>query len=106
MVEHDHRVAQAHDQLHVVLHDEKRQTARVQVADVALHVPDHHRVHAGGGLVEQHEARLAHQKRGELEQLALTERQRSGSVARHGGQPELLEQHVCLCPLGPSERLA
>ena len=36
----------------------------------------------GGGLVEQHEPRLAHQQRRELEQLALAERERAGAVVR------------------------
>ena len=100
VVEHDHRVAQPHDEVHVVLDDEKREPARVQLADVALHRLDHHRVDPGGGLVEQHEPRLAHQERGELEQLALAERERPGAVAGHAGQPELLEQRVGALALG------
>ena len=98
VVEHDHGVAQAHDEVHVVLDDQERQTAGVQLADVALDRLDHHRVDAGGRLVEQHESRLAHQQRRELEQLALAERQRAGAVVRDARQPEFLEQRVARAP--------
>ena len=56
-VEHDHGVAEAHHERHVVLDDEEREPFGVQAADVALDRLDQHRVDAGGRLVEQHEAR-------------------------------------------------
>ena len=86
-----------------MLDDEEREAARVELADVALHGLDHHRVHSRGGLVEQHETRLAHQERGELEQLALTERQRARAIARHAREPELLQQGGGALALGRSE---
>ena len=92
MVEHDHRVAEAHDEVHVVLDEQERQPAAVQLAHVALHRLHHHRVDAGRRLVEEDEPRLAHQHRGELEQLLLAIGERRGALAGMSGEAELLEQ--------------
>ena len=58
-----------------MLDDEEGEPVGVQTADVALDRLDQHRVDAGGRLVEQHQAWAPHQRRGELEQLALAERE-------------------------------
>ncbi len=103
-VEHDHRVAEAHDDVHVVLDDQERQPLRVEPADVALDVLDQDRVDARGRLVEQDELRPAHQRRRELEQLPLAVRELSAAQVGMREQPELVEQLVRACPLGGLDR--
>src|SRR6266571_7249299 len=50
--------AQAHHEVHVVLHDEEGLPGRVQLPDPAADVLDQRRVDAAGGLVEQHDCRV------------------------------------------------
>src|SRR5581483_5804175 len=70
-IHHDHRVAQPHHQVHVVLDDQEADAHGVPVPDVLLHRGDQRRVDARGRFVEQHQLRLAHQHRGELQELSL-----------------------------------
>jgi len=60
--------------------------------DALLDLLDEQRVHAGGRLVEEHEARVGHQHRRKLEQLLLTVGKVAGTLFGEPGEPELLEQ--------------
>ena len=84
VVEHGDPVAQAHDQLDVVL-DQQDGDARVADAADAVHeVLALGRVHAGGGLVEQQQARLGGQRAGDLDQPLLAVGQAGGRLVRGG----------------------
>ena len=50
-------------------------------------VLDHHRVDAGRGLVEQHELGVAHQDRGELQQLLLSVGELAGGLSARSASP-------------------
>src|SRR6516225_4125009 len=66
VVEDGHPVAQAHHELHVVLHDEERGPIPVQLADPLGDGADQGRVHPAGRLVEQDDLRVGDQHVGQL----------------------------------------
>ena len=78
---HDDAVGVVHHDLHVVLDEQERDAL---LAPQALHVVEQaraeRRVDPGHRLVEQQEARLGHQRPGELEQLALPAGERARIV--------------------------
>src|SRR5437764_14789609 len=64
-VQDDDAVRDAHDQVHVVLHDQQRQVQLVvDAADQLAQLGDLVVVQAAGGLVQQHEAGLGDQRPG------------------------------------------
>ena len=78
MIEDEHGLAQPHHDLHVVL-DEQDRLARVAKATHGIEeLVQQRAVHAGGGLVEQHERRVAHQHTHELDELLLPEGEIAG----------------------------
>ena len=90
---HDHAVGVVHDHLHVVLDEEEGDAVLgAQALHVVEQAPAERRVDPGHRLVEQQEARLGHQRPGELEQLALAARERARVGVGELGQVEDLEQ--------------
>src|SRR5262249_43481722 len=65
------RVAQAHDEVNVVLHDQERLASRVELPDSLGDVLDQRRVPPAGRLVEQDDVGVGHEHVRELEQFAL-----------------------------------
>ena len=110
MIEHDDRIAQPHDEIHVVLDEQERQPARVQLPDALLDLLDEQWIDAGGRLVEEYEPRVGHQHGRELEQLLLSVREVAGTLVREPREPELLQQleraHVLLLAHRTPERRA
>ena len=92
LCEHDDRVAEPHDEVHVVLDDEEGQSARVQRADALLDLLDEHRIDAGRRLVQQHELRFGHQHRCELEELLLAVREVARALLAESRDAEFVEQ--------------
>ena len=84
---HDHPVGVVHHHLHVVLDEQEGDPV---LGAQALHVveqpPAEGRVDARHRLVEQQEARLRHQRPGELEQLALAAGERAGVLVGEPGR--------------------
>src|SRR5215472_1230510 len=80
VVEDGHLVAQAHHELHVVLHDEERGPLPVQLADALRDGADQGRVHPAGWLIEQDDLRLGDQHVGQFKEFALAVGQRLGAV--------------------------
>ena len=78
LAQHRHLVAEAHHELHVVLHHQERLAGPVELPDAIGEVGDQRRVDPPGGLVEQQHVGVGDQQRGELEQLALA----VGQIAR------------------------
>ena len=105
-VEYHDRIAQPHHEGHVVLDDQEGGPGGVPVADVVLHRLDHDRVDSGGGLVEQHQLRLAHQHGRELQQFALPVGQLRGRGVGHRGESELGQQMLGPFPVGPPDPAA
>ena len=98
-------VADGHDRLHVVLDDEDgRAAGRPQLEDVFEQLHRQRRRDPGHRLVEQDHARSGHQRAAELQQLALTARQRAGVVVGQAAEADQLEQlarllaHLALAP--------
>src|SRR5438105_1226809 len=58
VVEDEHRLAESHDHLHVVLDEQHRLTRIAQPHDGIEQVVEQRAVDAGGGLVEQNERRI------------------------------------------------
>src|SRR5437016_6961132 len=78
VIEDEHGLAQPHHDLHVVL-DEQDRLARVAKATHGIEeLVQQRAVHAGGGLVEQHERRVAHQHTHALDELLLPEGEIAG----------------------------
>src|SRR6185436_16291169 len=78
VVENEHRLAQPHDDLHVVLDEEDRAPLVAQPAHGGEQVVEQRAVHAGGRLVEQDQRRIGHEHAYELHQLLLA----VGEIAR------------------------
>ncbi len=77
-VEHGDRVADAHDDVHVVLDQDQRDAMVADLADDRHQLLDVGRGEAGGRLVEQQELRIESQSAADLEQALLA----VGQVAR------------------------
>ena len=99
-VEHDHGIAEPHDERHVVLDDEEGEALGVQPADVALDRLHQHRIDTRRRLVQQDDRGPAHQRRCELEQLALPERELRGRYVRVPGEVEVCEELFAPSALG------
>ena len=88
VVEHRHPVADAHDELDVVLDEEDGDAGVADAADALDQVLPLGRVHAGGGLVEQQQARLGGQGAGDLHQPLLPVGQTGGRHVRRAVQAD------------------
>ena len=77
LVQHDHAARQPEDHFHVVL-DEKDRHLRGEIADLRQHPVALPRAHAGGGLVEEQEARPGSERERDLEEPPVAVRQRRG----------------------------
>src|SRR6266540_6443618 len=75
VVEHEHRVAQAHDDLHVVLDEQDGLALIAQAAYGLEQVVQQCPVHAGRGLVEQDQRGITHEHPHELHELLLAVRE-------------------------------
>ena len=73
-------VADAHDDVHVVLDEHDRHPFVAQLGDVTEQRLHQRGVHAGHRLVEHDEVRLGHEGTGHLQELALPARERGGVV--------------------------
>ena len=71
MVQSDDAIADAADELHVVLDEENRDPAVTDAPDVAHQLARLRGVHPGGGLVEKKEARHRRQRPSDLEAPAV-----------------------------------
>ena len=87
MVERDDAIADAADQPHVVLDQEDGDAAVPDAHDVAHQLAGLGRVHAGGRLVEEQEARLGRERAGDLEPPAVGVGQRDGGLVGPRQQP-------------------
>src|SRR5581483_10901696 len=67
VIEHGDAVAQAHDELYVVLDEEQRHAARANRLEQPPQRLALGRVHAGGGLVEREQPRLGRERARDLE---------------------------------------
>src|SRR6516164_5214947 len=65
-IEYRDYVTNAHDQLHVVLDDEKGHTRRLNIADDSRKVMELGRIEAGGWLVKHKELRARCERTGDL----------------------------------------
>src|ERR687895_634442 len=99
-VEHDHVVAQAHHQVHVVLDQEEGPALLVELAHERGDAVEQRRVDAARRLVEQDRLRVGHQHAGELEQLLLA----VGEVARLDAL-EVIDTHPREPAAGALDRL-
>src|SRR5712691_2300763 len=90
VVENEHDLAQPHDDLHVVLHEQHRLALVAEAADGLEQVVEERAVHAGGRLVEQDQRRVAHEHPHELDQLLLAVGEIAGVLA--GERLELHER--------------
>src|SRR5215472_13992583 len=104
VVEDGHLIAQAHHELHVVLHDEERGPLPVQLADPLRDGADQGRVHPAGRLVEQDDLRAGDQHVGQFQQLALAVGERLGPVAGQLGDAGELQQLLRPLPGGGAAR--
>src|SRR2546426_6959998 len=75
VVQHEHGLAEPHDDLHVVLHEQDGPALVAEVTDGVEQVAEERPVHARGGLVEEDERRLPHQDAHEVEELLLAVRE-------------------------------
>ena len=71
LVHDDDAVGEPHHHFELVLDQEDRQPFGLQLGDEALHLRGLGRVHAGGRLVEQQQARLQRQRAGDLDAAAV-----------------------------------
>ena len=78
LVEHVGAVADPQRLVGVLLHDQHRHAGGVDVADALEDLVLHLRRQARGGLVEQHQRRLHHQRAAHGEDLPLAARERVG----------------------------
>ena len=95
MVEHDDAIADPHHQAHVVLDEDERDAERR--ADDGSASPTRAallRIHAGSGLVEKHQLRLARQRTRELDRLLDAVGQRCHFRIRVPGKLQYLEHLV------------
>ncbi len=99
----DHRIAQAGDEAHVVLDQQHGDAALGQFQQPLADLVLQGRVDAGRRLVEQHQARLGHQRAADLQKLLLAARQRGGGIVDQ--MIELQEARRLPRPLG-QRRLA
>src|ERR1700730_10983154 len=72
MVENEYSLAQPHDYLHIVLHQQHRLAAVAECPHGVEQLIEEGAIHAGGGLVEQDQLRIGHEHADELDQLLLT----------------------------------
>src|SRR5205823_7359677 len=75
VVQHEHGLAEPHDDLHVVLDEQDGLAAVAELTDGLEEVVEEGPVHARGGLVEEDERRVPHQHAHELEELLLAVRE-------------------------------
>src|SRR2546428_10567832 len=75
VVQHEHGLAEPHDDLHVVLDEQDGLAAVAELTDGLEEVVEEGPVHARGGLVEEDERRVPHQHANELEELLLAVRE-------------------------------
>src|SRR6266542_4253569 len=94
VVQHHDALGDVHHDLHVVLDEEDGLAPPVQSTDVLHHLPDHGGVHGGGGLVEQEQIGVGHERRREGEQLALAVREVSRGHGRVGGEADQLQERA------------
>src|SRR5919204_5372721 len=92
VVEHDDALGDVHDDVHVVLDQQDGLALSMQAENVLLHLVDHRRIDGGGGLVQEQQLGIGHERGGEREQLALSIGQRSGAGVDLFGQPGGPEQ--------------
>src|SRR5580704_14967271 len=104
VVQHRDVAAQAHHEVHVVLHDEEGLARLVELPDPPGEVLDERRVHPAGRLVEQHDRGIRHQNVGQLEQLALPVGQRVGERPGVVGDAGELQQLDGTPPLRAAAR--
>ncbi len=88
----DHRVADRHHQVHVVLDEQDGDAALgCQALDVARQLLHLRRVHPGARLVEHEQRGIGHQHAPELEQLLLAAGQRPRRLVGEPGQAHVLQ---------------
>ena len=87
--QHHDVIAQCRDQPHVVLDDQKRDTARLQRQNVLAELSRERGIDARGGLVEHDQLRLRHQRAAKLEQFLLTAREIDRAIVPDLQQIEL-----------------
>src|SRR5438552_2722445 len=88
VVEHDHRLGEAHHQAHVVLDDEHGDVAAADLADQRDEPLLFGAGHAGGRLVEEQQTWPRGQSDRELDLPLLTVWQRAGSLIASMREPE------------------
>src|SRR6266576_1453320 len=93
-VQHNHRLAQLHDKAHVVLDDQKRHAASVEVANVGAQPVDHHWVEPSSRFVKHEQLRLGHQRRRQLQQFLLPEGQAARKLVTEKGDTKELEESL------------
>src|SRR5882672_4601281 len=92
VVEHEHRLAESHHDLHVVLDQQDGLATVAKPAHRLEQVVEQRAVHAGGGLVEQDQRGIAHEDADELHQLLLAVRQVAGVFVREALELDEAEQ--------------
>src|SRR5215218_32871 len=103
--EHEHRIAEAEDERHVVLDDQERLPLAVELADHLGDVLDEGWVDPTGGLVEHDQLRVEHEDLSQLDELLLTEREGLRGLSREPLHADELEQVVCALGLGAADRV-
>src|SRR6266550_7928834 len=98
-VQHNHRLAQLHDKAHVVLDDQKRHAASVEVANVSAQPVDHHGVEPSSRFVEHEQLRLGHQSRRQLQQFLLPEGQAARRLVAEEADAKELQEGLSPLPL-------
>src|SRR3954465_1112180 len=101
--QHQHRVAEAEHEGHVVLDDQERRALAVELADHLAHPLDRGRVDAPGRLVEPDQLRVEHQDLRELDELLLAVGQRARLLVAVAAHADELEQLLGARGLGPAD---
>jgi hypothetical protein len=100
--QHQHAIRQQDRLVHVMRHQQRGGQMRApQIGDQPVHADPRQRVQGRERLVQQQQARLAHQGAGEGHALRLTARQRRGPRIKMALQPHLAQRR-----LGPATRIA
>ena len=107
-MEHGHPVGDLEDLRDLVAdHDRREAEPAVQVQDQVVDGVDEDRVEPGGGLVEEHDLGLGHQRPAMATRLRMPPEISAGILVAHAGQPHLAQAppRARRDPLGGSRRL-